>query len=544
MKKVNQYTVFKNICVVVTLVTLFFTSCKKDAFNEQDALEAQRDLIQFKYDQEIKLEQLRQSGATALAQLQYSFAVNQISIQLRLSDSLNRAFERYKDSLSKASGRYLDSVTRANANKRDIVITVNDDNGAPLAGAVVVLPTTMNTVLTGTTSANGTISFPASGNANVPNPVVALVSKTGYSNGVTGAIFGVYGVSTGTATIALMNLTNAQNTLKGNVTIETDLLNTSAEKATNQLLTITTNVGGTQHFFTALTDANGDYTFKLPNQVSTYSFVPKTFDTTMRMAINGFAPGVDSIPSIQNIPAEFVLGSLNFFTSGIIGSPTYASGVQGGAIPSSVLRYHAVSQADSAGRIWYYKGLNFSIQQDFTTNVSNVFVSSHGTRATSRSVDQSGTIANEIFNVNFGATISKPIDTLSARFVDILNNTDGYFTRMPTVENFLVTVVNTLNGVSTNSKVLVNRTLTLPNGIVTSSEVFNVRPSTGSGLVNGFSPTSWGITSKNVNPTTTVLNRAYALSSGVVPTIPTINGGITVTINLSYGTGRLKQGVR
>lgn len=542
MKKISLNSVFLNTCLLLLLSTFLLTSCKKDAFNEQDALTAQRDLIQFKYDQEIKLEQLRQSGATALAQLQYSFAVNQISIQLRLSDSLNRAFERYKDSLSKATGRYMDSVTRANANKRDIVVTVYDDNGAPLSGAVVVLPTTINTVITGTTTVNGTVSFPAAGNVNVPNPVVALVSKAGYSNAVTAGIFGIYGQSTGTATVSLLNLANAQNTLKGNVTIETDLINTSSEKAANQMLTITTTVGGVQHYFTAMTDANGDYMFKLPNQLSSYSFVSKTFDSTLRMAINGFAPGIDSIPVIATIPAEFSLGSPSFFSGGVTGLVNYANGVQGGTIPFNVNRYHAVSIPDSNNRAWYFKNLSFAIQ--LNSGVSNVFVSGFATRDAAKSVNASGTIASLSYSTNFGGTLTKPIDTVAARFVDILSNADNYFTRMPTVENYLVTVPNTVNGVTTNSKVFGGRTVTLPNGQIVSSELLNLRPNTGTGLVNGFSPTSWGLTATNNFPTASVLNRAYVISSGVMPVIPTINGGVTVTVNLSYGAGRLKQGVR
>ena len=67
------------LCATIAVISSSLTGCKKGVYDEKAALAAQKDLLQFKYDQEIKLENLRQAGASALEtakqNLQYSFSV-------------------------------------------------------------------------------------------------------------------------------------------------------------------------------------------------------------------------------------------------------------------------------------------------------------------------------------------------------------------------------------------------------------------------------------------------------------------------------------
>jgi hypothetical protein len=53
------------LCATIAVISSSLTGCKKGVYDEQAALSAQKDLLQFKYDQEIKLENLRSSNQIA-----------------------------------------------------------------------------------------------------------------------------------------------------------------------------------------------------------------------------------------------------------------------------------------------------------------------------------------------------------------------------------------------------------------------------------------------------------------------------------------------
>ncbi len=340
---------FKTVLFAAGATMLMWTTaCKKDAFDEKAALTAQRDLLQFKYDNEKSLEQLRQQGATALAQLQYQLALQQQMLTMRSQDSLNRAYQRFVDSLSRATGRHADSIAILNNRRQDIIVKVQDIITAQaIQGATVTLPTTVGTVLQATTDASGQAIFPAAGNTNVPPTVQAIVTRTGYVSAQSGFITR-NSVSVGQTTVSLWNNGNARNTIRGNVTIDANLTNGSAENVSGQLITITNSYQGTTYFYSALTDASGNYSISVPDNgggIGTYSFVSVVKDSVQRMYVNALVPGIDSIPSVQSVPARFTLGSI----SGGASLPTLAPGLSG-IVLSNFNRFHAaINVADSNG---------------------------------------------------------------------------------------------------------------------------------------------------------------------------------------------------
>ena len=246
------------LCTTIAVMTTGLVGCKKGVYDEKQALDAQQSLLEYKYAQETNLEKLRQSGASALEQLKYQFSINTL--------------------------KFSDSLSDANSRKRDIVIVVKDIiTSKVVSGATVSIPTLAGTVLTATTDSLGFAYFPASRNGNVPNPASAMVSKTGYASGtsynsITGTSSVVSsGSSAGQTTMYLLS-SAATNTVKGKVYIETDLTNNAAESAANRLVTIYTNYapGGSQlsqrFEWSALTDADGNYSIKVPDLTGTLYF--------------------------------------------------------------------------------------------------------------------------------------------------------------------------------------------------------------------------------------------------------------------------------
>lgn len=558
MKKF-KITLFNQLAGALLLAcVLFSVGCKKDAFNEKDALQAQKDLLQFKYDQEIKLEQLRQSGSTALAQLQFNFAVQQNALNLKLTDSLNRLCQKYVDSLTKARASYNDSVSRTNANKRDIIINVRDiTTNQPIAGATVTIPTLVSSVLQGTTDANGNATFAAAGNINVPNPASALVTKAGYASGT--ALYSIYGSGTvaGIQTISLWNQANARNTIKGSVSIQTNFVNATAEVATGRLINVYANVflnGAAQRYdWSALTDANGNYSISVPDLPNGFfRFSQNTFDTTARLAINGLLPGVDSIPSVQNVPATYYLGVENKFNVG--GLPAQALGFPWWMpVPNGVSRYHAVTPLDSNGRAYYFKNISFNLYNNNAANTSTAFVSPFITSPSNAvSYTANGNAVTPFFPAVFAGTNNSSMDSLPARFVDILSNSDNLWTRTLSLYFFVSAGPN-------KTFTSVNNAQTAMPGSSSQNFVLITKRASGQVANNNYDPAAWGIinqsTAWNLVNNSSVQNKSvignsninatnYDASSSAFFTGVNVSGGQTVVQNLTYGWGQLKQGVR
>ncbi|MES2373595.1 MAG: hypothetical protein V4557_13525 [Bacteroidota bacterium] len=547
-----QFRAIRTIAAIM-LVGATFTACKKDAFSEKDAIAAQTSLIQMKYDQEIKLEQLKQSGATALAQLQYSFTLQINASQERLKDSLSKLYTRYVDSLTRTNTKYNDSVNRSDSRRRDIIIAVRDQvTLQPIAGATVTIPTLVNTVLQVTTDANGIATFPAAGNINVANPASAIVTKTGYGSGsIFYNIFGS-GTAAGTATISLWNQTNNRNTIKGTVTIQTNFVNPTAEFATGKLVnvysTVTVN-GQSQRFdWSALTNATGNYSISVPDLPTggVFNFSHSAFDTTARLAINSFYPGIDTIPSIQNVPATYYLG-VPGGTGGLAlnpaGSPL--------SVPLNVPRYHAVTPVDSNGRVYYFKNLSFNTTLSNITNVINGFIAPNNFQpSNANTYDASGAVTSTFISPKFAGTNNNAFDSLPARFVDVFANADGLFTRN-LIMNFYV-AAGPNKGVTTQTGNINNLA-----GSATGSFVLMTKRTANQQANNNYDPLGWAtinpsvvnnlnlaVVNKGIATTSSITAAGYSASSSALITTTSVTGGQTSVVNLTYGTGQLKQAVR
>ncbi len=543
------------LLLVVTAI-FFAASCKKDAFNEKDALAAQTTFLQMKQDHEIKLEQLKQTGATALAQLQYSFGIQTKAAELRLQDSLTRVYQRYIDSLTRVNTRYNDSIDRSNSSKRDIVVMVRDVvTLQPVAGATVTIPTKINTVLQANTDANGMATFAAAGNANVANPASALVTKTGYGSG--SIIHGITGSGTvaGSANITIWNQANSRNTIRGNVSIQTNFVNPTPEVASGKLINlfalVTVN-GGSQRFdWSALTDANGDYSISVPDLPGGASFnlSHNVFDTVARLAVNRVLPGTDSIPSLKLIPASYYLGVRSTGTAGLIMQASSTSV----AVPTFVNRYHAVTPADSNNRAFYFKNMTFN--STTVNGVLTAFVTAGTSVSSAGTYDINGNSTGTAYTSRFAGTSNSAVDSLPARFVDILYNEDGLWPRNPKL-NFYVSAGNVSPSASQKFITFKASETTATNPAITTFNLITGK-TTGQGATFGYDPLSWGLVNPSIATTlnTSVQNRAIVGASSITPstynatstaavTAITASVGQTVVLNLSFGTGQLKVAVQ
>lgn len=468
------------------LFTGFLTGCTKSAFDELEALSAQKDLIEYKYQQEISLEKLRQSGATALEQLRYQFTLNTI--------------------------KFTDSLSANSARSRDISIYVQEINTTnPLAGATVSIPTTVGTLISAVTDKNGLAIFSKSRTTFVPSFASVLVSKDGYASGST-----INSVEN-TATLYLWNQDKkvAGNTMKGKVFIETDLTNTAAEAAPRKLVNVFTNVninGKDQRFdWTTLTDANGNYSIALPDLQSTLFIAHSSFDSTSTMYINSVVPGVEGAPSKTAVPATFYLGDNN--TGGFY-MPEQATGTVY-SVPTSLNRFYAVTTTgDLNSKLTYFKNLQFSFGAfDFATNSKSASLSNLFFASTS------------FFNADGSTTTTAPIryattvTSTPGKIVDLLGEPSPYFTTMPVIEFRL-------------SAGAINNFVTLTPG----TSRFN------DSSFGSFSVSNRGYSGSSVSSFGFELANRSAFFSSV--NASSINGGKTFQKDFSFGTGKLKTGVR
>lgn len=510
MRNINKSLTYIFVALMLTGV---MSSCTKSAFDELEALTAQKSLLELKFQQEITLEKLRQSGATALEQVKYQFALN----TLKFTDSLN-----------------------ANSNRsRDITIYVQEINTtSPLAGATVSIPTTSGTLISAVTDKNGLAFFPENKTTFVPYRASVFVSKEGYASSSVNANNTTFTSGSNwlynEATVYLWNQDKkvAGNTVKGKVYIDTDLTNTQAEPAGKMLVNLYTSLtinGKEQRIdWSTLTDANGNYSIAVPDLTTDLYFAHNSVDSTSTMYINSIVPGIEGAPSKTAVPATFYLGDNTLFSSGSQSSNNISEQATGVSypIPLSVGRFYAVSTTpDLNSRNVYIKGLFFNFNSfDYNTNSkSTVGVPSY-TPIVNETINPNNSLAfgqSIYFNENYTTTSIAPIKyapnltSTPAKIVDLVGD---YFTTLPVIQ------------------------FTLSNGNVTT-----------------YTSISAGVSSKIDAPNYTLSNRAYTTSSTKFSTFTSANrsagfgtpiyagannGGKTYTKDLSYGTGKLKTGVR
>jgi len=524
------------LCIAISVMAAGVTGCKKGVYDEKQALAAQKDLLQFKYDQEIKLEQLKQAGQLSLQTAQYN---NQTALYT-LQYNFGLKTLAYTDSISKTYQDYLSNLTLINARKRDISVLVEDlVSGTPVIGAEVTIPTITGTVIKGLTDSSGRAYF--SPNANIPNPASAIVTKTGYAAG------SVFASIVGSATIDIWNQATANNIVKGRVYIENNLTNDSVDVAKNAFVNVFSFVnirGYNQRFdWTAYTDNNGDYLIKVPDLSQSLQFAYTAFDGTSKMYTRSVVPGLDSIPTVQNIPATFYLG-----TGGIAAGKNstynlsnyieFPDNNPGYFIPSSVDRYHVAAVADSNGRGHYIKALTFgtaSLSTSATSDSAYLTGSSVGLTFTAASLNSAAeyvsnttSVKNKYTSKYLAGTTVK--DTVSAKLYDVLSNADGFWKTAPVLQFELTTdsVTNAGTKFKYISKLIQKtggQTIKPDNNFVHNTTLYN--------LIKTYS----GVTSVSYN--------IRSVNTGFISiSVSNINYGKTYTQDLSFGAGKLKYFVR
>ena len=522
------------LCATIAVISSSLTGCKKGVYDEQAALAAQKDLLQFKYDQEIKLENLRQTGQTAyltnMYSLQYSFGIR----TTQFNDSINRANNMY----------WNDQYYK----RRDIAVKVIDlVTSAPIIGAEVTIPTSVGTIIKVKTDSTGVARFTP--NVNIPNPASAMATMDGYAAGsVFGTIGGSY--SAGAAvTISIWNLKNAPNTVKGKIYIENDLTNDEAEvakKAFVNAFTIVEVNGYNQRFdFTTTTDDNGDYSMKIPNLTTSLQIAHAALEGTSKMYVNGYVPGLDTVPTVKSIDATYFLGLASVYTA----KTTYSNGSPVSntfttsaieqpdntlySIPTNFNRYHVAAVADSNGRGHYVKGLGFtqstlsSATSDsayLTNAVSYTFTTSSLTSGASYSANATAASTRYSSKYLAGTTVR---DTVTATLYDLLANADGYWKTAPTLKFVLLTD-------STGNKFkYIEKLIQTKGGNVKKADPNFTHQQTLFNLVKTTSDIDYSeYNERSINAGFAAIDKAY------------INNGKTFVYNLSFGAGKLKTAVR
>ena len=524
------------LCATIGVMTAGLTGCTKSVFDEKQALEAQKDLLQFKYGEETKLELLRQSGQlsylTTSQNLQYTFSVRT---------------NLFYDSLQKANQENWNNIYYR---KRDIVLRVLDlVTSEPIIGAEVTIPTTVGTVIKVKTDSSGRAFFAQ--NVNIPNPASAMATKEGYAAGSVFATIAGSNSAGASETIRIWNLKNATNTVKGKVYIENDLTNDAPEVAKKTLINAFTFVntnGYSQRFdFAATTDDNGEYSIKVPNLSTPLEIAYTALEGSSKMYVNSFVPGADSIPSLKSINATYFLGTATV-------NPDAGSGysltnqieypdltLSGFTIPTTVDRYHVSAVADSNGRAHFIKSITFgnstlatsaTLDTAFLTGTYNYTAANISQNRTSAANYSSNTTIEGGRYTSRYLAGTKVRDTIAATLYDVLANADGYWKTAP-ILNIVLTMDST-TAIPTGSK------YKYISGLIQKTGGKVIKPDnnfTHVTLLKNLIKTTSNINSASYN--TSTLNDGFTEIS-----TSSLNNGKTYTLDLSFGTGKLKIAVR
>lgn len=275
--------------MLIALV-IFAGGCSKDEFSERDAIAAQKELLNLKYQHELDLEALKQKGANAMQELINTAALEQL---------------KFNDSLSRAS-----AIAAA---KQDYSVAVVDVvTNAPILDADVIV-SSQGKVFATKTNAQGIAMF----NALYLFPTSTfLISKSGY------AATHVLQKDITLGTAKLWNTSDLSNEISGTLYIETDLTNATPEKiGANVLVTASATVpnGFNSNYtisFPTFSTADGTYAIKVPVSPGAYvlSFGEVTAD--QKLYINGFANAEEmtpnQLPFLTTVKTYF---SVNNFTA-------------------------------------------------------------------------------------------------------------------------------------------------------------------------------------------------------------------------------------
>ncbi len=339
------------------LVSAGLVACKKDAFSEKDAIAAQTNLLQtkFNFDLAIKnidlqiqrvsdsakiamiglqyradssLERVKQSAA--IAQLLQSYQ-NQRLLAMQ-ADSLQRGIATYNDQIAKAKKLWDDSLALVNSGvinpislQRNYSIAItNFSNSQPIAGATVsVIPFGTSTAVTATTNSDGIATFR---DLLVDPAAYFSITATGYSSALVReaslAVIGTVPVTIGGKTIqrqvkgtntsiGIYNTASTRNTIRGSVLGDLDLTNGDiAEAVVGHLITFNTTVStglpaiSVTYQFPAVSDASGNYSVSVPDG----SFTPvyaNFANVQQKLFVNSFTDenASTAVPRIATVGA-------------------------------------------------------------------------------------------------------------------------------------------------------------------------------------------------------------------------------------------------
>lgn len=360
--------------LMMLALCLFMASCSKKDFNEQAAIEAQKQLLELKYQHEIDLETLKQKGATALQQLINSAALE----QLKLNDSLTQA------------------RTVATRKQDYSVVVVDVITNTPITDATVTVSSegklySANTNAQGTASFNNLYLFPTSS---------FTITKTGY------AATQILQQSITSQPVKLWNTADLSNEITGTLYIETDLTNPTPEKVgANVLVTAFTTITSTlTGYYTVLfptyTTAAGTYSIKLPAAPNSYTLSFATVTADQKLYVN----------ATEDDAATTFPAALPRATT----ITTYFN-VNNYAYPPTVTNaYYFKVAADNGGKILYLPGANYNYSY-----YNQVYLSSIGSTYQVERLNVTNTVNG---STDLNAYTYAPNSKINVDLVDVAGN--------------------------------------------------------------------------------------------------------------------------
>ena len=286
--------------LMLVALALVASACSKDEFSERDAIAAQKELLNLKYQHELDLEALKQKGATAMQQLINTAALE----QLKFNDSLTR-----ESAIALAKKDYsvsvIDVVTNAPVEEADVIVSSE--------GKLFTVKTNKQ----GIAMFNSLYLFPTS---------TFLISKAGYAASHVLA----QNITNGPA--KLWNSADLTNEISGTLFIDTDLTNDVPEKVGADVLvsasTLVFNGFNDQYSvsFPTYTKEDGSYSLKLPIAPNGFTFSFGRITAEQKLFVNGFGNGAstaaDSLPFLTTITTHFNVNNFNAAVP-LINTPLY-----------------------------------------------------------------------------------------------------------------------------------------------------------------------------------------------------------------------------
>lgn len=365
--------------LIMMALAIIIASCNKKEFNEQDAIEAQKQLLELKYQHEIDLETLKQKGATAMQQLINSAALD----QLKLNDSLTRA----------------GAVT---AKKQDYsVVVVDVVSNAPIADAVVTV-SSEGKIFSANTNSQGVASFTA---LYLFPTSSFLITKANYA--ATQIL--QQNITQGTA--KLWNTSDLSNEISGSLFIETDLTNITPEKVgANVLVTASASISSSPsgYYYTVsfptYSTASGTYDLKLPAAPSGYTLSFAQITADQKLYVNATEDD-----AVTTFPAA--LPRLTTVT-------TYFNVNNSGAVvPNVTNSYYFKVAADNGGKILYIPSYSY-----YNYNSNQVYVSGANNNYQVEKLNVNAYYNSNGVYVDFGGYTYPPNAKINVDLIDVAGN--------------------------------------------------------------------------------------------------------------------------